>query len=98
MQKMSKDKILEKKRFRCPNPDCGESFDKPMIMMFCPHCYAEIREEKESECPHFFGYLRLKKDDKGIPAECNECTKAVECLLKKRQYSRKAVKEIKKWF
>ena len=98
MQKMARDKTTEKKRFHCANPDCGKAFDKPKIIMFCPHCYAELKEEKKSGCPHFFGYLGLKEDGKGIPDECNECPRTVECLLKKRKYSNKAVKEIKKWF
>jgi hypothetical protein len=102
-EKMVEDKISDKKRFRCSNPDCGKAFDKPKIIMFCPYCYtevkkAEVMKEKTSGCPHFFGYLGLKEDGKGIPEECNECTKTLECLLKKRKYSNKAVKEIKKWF
>jgi hypothetical protein len=96
---MTKDKTIDNKRFLCSNPDCGESFDEPKIIKFCPHCYTEIKEEtKNSDCLHFFGYLGLKDDGKGIPEECNECTKAIECLLRKQTYSRKAVKEIKKWF
>ena len=98
MWKMGAAKTLGKKRFRCPNPDCGEYFDKPKIMMFCPHCYSEMKEEKVSGCLHYFGYLGLKEDNNGIPEECNECSRTVECLLKKRKYSRKAVKEIKKWY
>ena len=99
---MAEDKTSDKKRIRCCNPDCGKSFDEPKIIMFCPHCYAEIngeeKEEKESNCPHFFGYLGLKEDGKGIPEECNECTRTLECLLKKRKYSNKAIKEMQKWF
>ena len=96
--KMVAGKVSDKKRFSCSNPDCGKAFDKPKIIMFCPYCYAEVTKEKTSGCPHFFGYLGLKEDDKVIPEECNECTKTIECLLKKRKYSSKAVKEIKKWF
>ena len=95
---MARDKTNVKKSFLCSNPDCGKAFDKPKIIMFCPYCYAEIREEKESGCPHFFGYLGLKEDGKGIPDECTNCTRTIDCLLKKRQYSNKAVKEINKWF
>jgi len=91
-------KTRTKKELHCSNPDCGKAFDKPKILKLCPHCYAEIKEEKKSGCPHFFGYLGLKEDGKGIPLECNECEKTIECLLKKRKYSNKAVKEIKKWF
>jgi hypothetical protein len=93
---MSEDKT-DKKRLRCSNPDCGKTFDKPKIIKFCPHCYAEIND-KESDCPHFFGYLGLKENSNGIPDECNECTRTIECLLKKRRLSNKAMKEIKKWF
>lgn len=95
MQEATRDKTKVKK-FHCSNPDCGKAFDKPKIIKFCPHCYTEIKEEK-SACPHFFGYLGQKKDGKGIPDECNECTRIIECLLKKRASS-KAAKEIKKWF
>lgn len=98
MQKMAKDKTIGNKRFLCSNPDCGKSFDEPKIIKFCPHCYTEMKEEENSDCPHFFGYLGLKEDGKGIPDECNDCAKTIECLLKKRNYSRKAVKEINKWF
>ena len=86
------------KKFHCSNPDCGKSFDKPKIIKFCPHCYAEIKEGEKSDCPHWFGYLGEKADSKGIPPECIECKKAIDCLLKKRAYSSKATKEIKKWF
>lgn len=96
---MAEDKTIDKKRFRCVNPDCGKAFDKPKIIKFCPHCYAEMKdEEKKSDCQHFLGYLGLKEDGNGIPDECNKCTKTIECLLKKRRYSNRAVKEIKKWF
>jgi len=98
MQEMAGDKTTDKKEFRCSNPDCGKPFDKPKIIMFCPHCYAEVREEKKSNCQHWFGYLGQKEDGKGVPKECNECKKTIECMLKKGAYSAKAVKEIKKWF
>jgi hypothetical protein len=97
-EKMVEDKMSDKKRFHCSNPDCGKAFDEPKLMMFCPYCYTEVKEEKNSGCQHFFGYLGLQKDGKGIPDECNECTRTVECLLQKRKYSNKAVREIKKWF
>jgi len=98
MQKMASDKATDKKEFNCSNPDCGKSFDKPKIMKFCPYCYAEIREAKKSVCQHWFGYLGQKEDGKGVPSECSECEKTIECLLRKNVYSAKAVKEIKKWF
>ena len=98
LAKMAEYKTTDKKKFRCSNPDCGKAFDEPKIIKFCPQCYTEIQDEKKTECPHFFGYLGLKEDGKGIPNECNNCTKTVECLLQKRKYSKKAVKEIKKWF
>jgi hypothetical protein len=87
----------KKNNLRCSNPDCGKAFDKPKIIKVCPFCYADVQEEK-SDCPHFLGYLGLKEDGKGIPNECNDCTKTIECLLKKRKYSKKTVKAIKKWF
>jgi hypothetical protein len=96
MQKMNSGTNSGKKVFHCSNPDCGKAFDKPKIILFCPHCYAEVQEEK-SACPHFFGHLGQKQDGQGIPPECNECTRTIECLLKKRASS-KAVQEIKKWF
>ena len=99
MYKMARDNKVVIKRFLCSNPDCRKVFDEPRIIKFCPHCYTEMKEETEnSDCPHFFGYLGLKQDKKGIPEECNECTRTLECLLKKRKYSNKAIKEIEKWF
>ena len=97
MGKMDGAKTRAKKELHCSNPDCGKSFDKPKIIMFCPYCYAEIQEEK-SDCPHFFGYLGEKEDGEGIPPECNECERTIECLLKRRKYSNTAIKEIKKWW
>jgi hypothetical protein len=98
MSGMSSDKTTEKQKFHCSNPDCGKVFDKPKIFMLCPYCYAEIQEETKLDCPHWFGYLKQKEDGEGIPPECIECEKAIECLLGKSPYSTKAVKEIKKWF
>jgi hypothetical protein len=96
---MAKANTVANKRFLCPNPYCGKAFAEPKIIKVCPHCYAEIKKETENlDCPHFFGYLGLKEDNKGIPEECNECTRTIECLLKKRKYSRKAMTEIKRWF
>jgi hypothetical protein len=97
MQEMACDKTAEKKEYRCSNPDCRKTFDKPKIIKLCPFCYADVKEEK-TNCSHFFGYLAQKDDGKGIPSECNECEDVIECLLKKRSYSSKAVKEIEKWF
>lgn len=92
-------KASGEKRFRCSDPDCGKEFDEPKVMLFCPHCFAELQDKKKgSDCPHFFGYLGLKEDDKGVPDECNDCKRTVECLLKKRRYSNRAIREIKKWF
>ena len=98
MQEMSRSKRIKKKEIHCSNPGCGKTFDNPKIMKFCPYCYTEIHYYEQSGCPHFFGYLGLKEDGKGIPDECNECTRTIECLLRKKAYSSKAVKEIKKWF
>jgi hypothetical protein len=97
MQEMAKDKTPEKNRHQCSNPDCRRAFDKPKIMKFCPHCNVEIKDEEKSVCPHFFVYLGQKEDNEGIPDECNNCTKTIECLLKKHASS-KVAKEIKKWF
>jgi hypothetical protein len=98
MLEMLRDKTSDKKKeFRCSNPDCGKSFVEPKILKLCPYCYAII-EEKKMECPHWFGYLGQKNDGKGIPLECIKCDETLDCLLKKRAYSSKAVKEIKKWY
>ncbi len=98
IMKKATDKTQTKKEYKCSNPDCGKTFDEPKIIKFCPHCYSEIKDEEKADCPHFLGYLGLKEDGKGIPDECNDCKRTLECLLKKRKYSGKAVKEIKKWF
>jgi len=93
---MSKGKTKEKKEYRCANSDCGKSFTEPKIMKFCPYCYAEIQEYQE-RCQHWFGYLAEKEDGEGIPPECNECEKTIQCLLSKRTTA-KAAKEISKWW
>jgi hypothetical protein len=95
MQEMPKDKTTEKKEFHCSNPECGKAFDKPKIIKVCPFCHAEIQED-QSQCQHWLGYLGEKEDGKGIPPECNECERTLQCLLGKRA-SAKAVKEISKW-
>jgi hypothetical protein len=95
-EEMPKDKATERKEYHCSNTDCGKSFDKPVIIKFCPYCYAEIQEYEE-HCQHWFGYLGEKQDGKGIPPECNECSNTIQCLLSKRA-STKAANEISKWF
>ena len=88
----------EKHRRYCPNPNCGKAFDKPKILHVCPHCLTAIQEDQKSGCQYWFGYLGEREGGEGIPNECIECEKSIECMLKKESYSTEAVGEIKKWF
>ena len=88
---------MKGKRY-CSNPDCGKSFDKPKILQVCPHCLVEIKEDEKSSCQFWYGYLGQRVDGEGIPNECVECEKVLECMLKKESYSTQAVREIKKWW
>jgi len=97
MQEMPEDKTTEKNRSYCSNPNCGKAFDKPKILHVCPHCLTEIQDEKAG-CQYWFGYLGQRENEEGIPDECIECERSIECMLKKEAYSTKAVKEIKKWW
>ncbi|MEM1539366.1 MAG: hypothetical protein QXW82_01250 [Candidatus Bathyarchaeia archaeon] len=35
----------------------------------------------DAGCPHYFGYLRERPREEGIPEECLTCEKVVECML-----------------
>jgi len=37
-------------------------------------------DSDETECEHFFGYLRKRPKNTPIPDECLTCSKMVECL------------------
>lgn len=87
-----------KDSYRCSNPNCGITFDKPKLLPVCPRCKTEVDENKKAGCQNYFGYLGQRSDSEGIPEECVECEKSIECMLEKEQYSQNAVKEIKKWF
>jgi len=88
----------EKDSYHCSNPNCGITFDKPKTIHVCPRCKTEVEEDKKAGCPYWFGYLGQRDSDEGILEECIECEKSIECMLKKEEYSPKAVKEIKKWW
>ncbi len=91
-------KNIEKSARRCSNPRCGKSFDKPKLIYACPHCLAEIQEDKKPDCQHWFGYLEQREKSEELPKECIECSKSIECMLDKEIYSEEAAKEIRKWF
>ena len=91
--------MLDKKdRYRCSNPECGITFDKPSVLHVCPRCKTEVEEGKKAGCQYWFGYLGERESGEGIPEECVECERSIECMLKKEDYSTEAVKEIKKWW
>ena len=84
---------------RCPN--CKKGFSEPKLVQYyvCPHCETKFEHEleRESSCPHWFGFLTQKDKDSAIPQECVECQLVLECMLN-NQASKQAVSEIKKWF
>ena len=51
-----------------------------------------------SGCNHYLGYLCEREKGEGIPNECIECPKNLDCMLSKVHQSTKSVKEIKKWY
>ncbi len=55
------------------------------------------KEEHKKGCQYWYGYLSQREKNKPIPKECEECKKAVECMLK-QIYSSSALAEIKKFY
>jgi hypothetical protein len=82
----------------CSNPNCRKAFDEPKILHVCPHCLTEVQEDQKTGCHNWFGYLRQRENGEGIPKECIECAKSIDCMLTDGSYSTEAIKEIKKWF
>ena len=41
-----------------------------------------IMREKQSSCPHYFGYLKLFTRGAKIPEECLTCKRLTECMHK----------------
>jgi len=58
----------------------------------------ESDSQSDSRCKHYFGYLCEREKGEGIPNECVECPKNLDCMLSKVHQSTKSVKEIKKWY
>ena len=52
----------------------------------------------DGTCKHYFGYLCEREKGEGIPNECVECSKNLDCMLSKVYPSTQSVKEIKKWY
>jgi hypothetical protein len=98
MQVMLEAKSRQEDTYHCSNPLCGKVFDNPKIIRVCPYCLKEIKEDQRAGCQHWFGYLGQREAGEGIPDECVECERSIECMLKEEAYSKEAVKEIKKWF
>lgn len=88
----------KKNRYHCLNPKCGITFDQPKILNVCPSCLVEVKEDTKAGCQYWFGYLGERESCDGMPEECVECEKSIECMLRKEEYSAKAVDEIKKWW
>jgi hypothetical protein len=78
---------------------CKESFAEPKLIQYyaCPHCLNKIEEEAKTGCQQWFGYLSQKDKTEGVPKECVECQKVLECMLN-QDSSAVAVSEIKKWY
>ena len=89
---------MAKDSYHCSNPKCGMTFDKPRVIQVCPLCKTEVKEDKKAGCEFWFGYLGERGSGEGIPDECVECEKSLECMLKTEAYSTNAVDEIKRWF
>ena len=49
------------------------------------------------ECKNYFGYLGQREKGEGIPAECLECPKSLDCMLLEYK-SKESVAAIKKWY
>jgi len=73
----------------------------PEIKVPEPNMAIETQESdslSDSGCKHYFGYLCEREKGEGIPNECVECPKNLDCMLSKVHQSTKSVKEIKKWY
>lgn len=57
----------------------------------------KAKEKHVKSCQYWFGYLSQKEKDIPIPKECEECKKAVECMLS-RIYNPTVIAEIKKLY
>jgi hypothetical protein len=55
------------------------------------------KKRQAKGCQHWFGYLGREEKVRPILKECEECKKAVECMLEKL-YSPKVIAEIKKYY
>lgn len=43
---------------------------------------SEAKEENNSGCQHFLGYLKTRSKDKSVPDECLTCNKMIECMIR----------------
>ena len=57
----------------------------------------EGNQSSDSGCRHYFGYLGERDKGEGIPPECLECPKSLDCMLNNYK-SKGSVAEIKKWY
>ena len=93
--------LNKKPRFQCANDDCKKTFDNPKTITYyaCPFCSNKIKDINKDTggCLYYFGYLGMRKQGEIIPAECVECQKSIECMLK-RTNSKEAAEEIQKWY
>ena len=67
--------------YACPH--CKSRIDvlfERKILKFSNHSRAT--KEKSSECPHYFGYLKLFLKGAEIPEDCLTCRRLTECTDK----------------
>ncbi len=90
----------QKQSYRCSNVKCKQSFDSPKIVQIrvCPFCSTEVKENTDTDCAHYFGYLADREKGVAIPDLCITCENSVDCMLSEEKASDDAVKEIRKWY
>ena len=62
-----------------------------------PAATTDENKPSDSGCEYYFGYLGEREKGEEIPAECLECPKALDCMLRNYK-SKESVSEIKKWY
>jgi hypothetical protein len=63
-------------------PEVTESVERPEPTPPIPIKTEISKENRNSGCPYYFGYLGEHPRNTPIPNECLTCTKIMECLLR----------------
>lgn len=94
-----KEKALDHPEEKCHCSKCKKYFAEPKLIQFlaCPHCESKYEQEAAKSCQHWFGFLAQKTQGQGMPPECVECSKVLDCMLG-NQTTENAVSQIKKWY